>query len=130
MDTTSYINKKFSEASIFLKDNIGYKVHYFESDIFKLFTKFGYVEVLTLDEAPNYLPSKGYDFSSIKEFTLGFITEEKYKIYAIRMSCHFNLFVVSYNNYNNPINYYSVTINDETLNICYILEIMTKNNIN
>lgn len=47
-------------------------------------------------------------------------------MYAIRMGRHFNIFVVSFNKQKEPDSYYSVTISDETLDICYILELMTK----
>ena len=69
---------------------------------------------------------KGYNFDSIEEFSQGFITSKFYRMYAIRMGRHFNLFVVSFNKQKEPDSYYSVTISDETLDICYILELMTK----
>lgn len=126
MDQEKYLNDKLSWASGFLKESVGLKLSYNQADVFKALTKFGYVENITLDDAPDYLPSKGYCFDSIEEFTNGFINSKCYKMYAVRMGRHFNLFVVSFNIKKEPELYYSVTISEETLDICYILELMTK----
>lgn len=124
MDNT-YLENKLADARKILKNTIGLKNIYLEKDVFTILTKFGWVESLSLDEAPMYLNSLGYDFSSINTFTKGFITNEDAKIYAVRMDKHFNLFVISFNKYGEMDAYYSVTISNETLNICYILEEMT-----
>lgn len=126
MDQEKYLNDKLLWASHFLKENVGLKLSYNQNDVFKVLTKFGYVENITIDDAPDYLPSKGYNFDSIEEFSQGFITSKFYRMYAIRMGRHFNLFVVSFNKQKEHDSYYSVTISDETLDICYILELMTK----
>ena len=98
MDQEKYLNDKLLWASHFLKENVGLKLSYNQNDVFKVLTKFGYVEN----------------------------TSKFYRMYAIRMGRHFNLFVVSFNKQKEPDSYYSVTISDETLDICYILELMTK----
>lgn len=126
MDQEKYLNDKLAWASRFLKENVGLKLSYNQNDVFTVLTKFGYVENITLDDAPDYLPTKGYNFDTIYDFTKGFINTKYYKMYAVRMGRHFNIFVVSYNIKKEPLLYYSVTISDETLDICYILELMTK----
>ena len=125
MDNEKYVAKKLEDAKEIILKTLGSKNSYSKSDVFKMLTRFGYVETLTLDEAPMYLPSKGYCFDSISEFTNGFIqNDSSYQIYAIRMEHHFNLFVISFaNNFANA--YYSVNISLETMDICYILEVMT-----
>lgn len=129
MDNQKYVAKKLDEAKETILKTLGSRNLYSKSDVFKMLTKFGYVELLTLDEAPMYLPSKGYCFDSISEFTNGFIkNNSNYQIYAIRMEHHFNLFVVSYEN-NSANAYYSVNISLETMDICYILEVMTNRDL-
>ncbi len=129
MDNQKYVLKKLEEAKTTAYEFVGFKNAYSKRDIFKMLTKYGYVEILSLDEAPMYLPSKGYSFESISEFTQGFIhNNSDYEIYAIRMEHHFNLFVVSYDSgYANA--YYSVNISLETMDICYILEVMTNRDL-
>lgn len=127
MMNEEYTRKKLDEAKSFLKLIVGLKPCYFKNDLFQVFKEFGYVETLDLEDVPLYLPSKGYDFSSIKNFSNGFIDSNDYIIYAVRMEKHFNLFVVSFNKYREMDNYYSVTISEETLNICFILECMKNN---
>ncbi len=128
LDNQEYTFKKINEARQFVKKIVGLKPCYFEKDVFNILKEFGFVESLTLEEVPYYLPSKGYDISSIESFTNGFITSDKYKIYAVRMEKHFNLFVVTYNIYQEMEDYYSVTINEETLKLCFILEVMKVDN--
>lgn len=119
-----YIANKLAEAKAFVRTIVGLKPCYFEKDVFLILKEFGYIETLTLDEVGYYLPTKGYDFSCIESFTQGYIKSDRYKIYAIRMEKHFNLFVVSFNEYKELESYYSVTISEETLNICFIFEVM------
>lgn len=126
METEKYLNNKLAWASHFLRESVGLKLNYTQNDVFNVLTRFGYVENVELDEACDYLPSKGYNLDSIETFTNGFIKSNRFKIYAVRMGRHFNLFVVSYNEQNEPDLYYSVTISEETMDICYILELMTK----
>lgn len=124
----NFINKKLKKANCFINETIGLKTYYNKSDIFIIFTKFGWVEELTLDEVSDYIPTLGHNLDSISSFTKGFINSYKSVIYAIRMQKHFNLFVIGFNNLNQYDSYFSVTINDETLEICYILEEMLKQN--
>lgn len=128
MNQEEYIQRKLNEAESFLRETVGLRSIYLKNDLFKIFVKFGYVEQITLDEAPLYLSTLGYNFDNIESFTNGFIKESDYQIYAIRMEHHFNLFVIAFNKYNEMVNYYSVTISEETLNICYILEKMVNKN--
>lgn len=129
MDNQKYVLRKLEEAKQNILKTLGPRNSYSKSDVFKMLTKFGYVESLALDEAPMYLPSKGYCFDSISEFTNSFIqNNSNYQIYAIRMEHHFNLFVVSYKQ-NIANAYYSVNISLETMDICYILEVMTNRDL-
>lgn len=121
---TKYIEQKIEQARAYIKRYIGLRPVYLEKDIFDILKTFGYVESLNLDEVDFYLPSMAYDNSSIESFTKGFISEKDYRIYAIRMEKHFNLFVAGFNKYREFVNYYSVTISEETLSICFILEQM------
>lgn len=124
LNNDKYIHDKLLWARDYIKQNVGLKPCYFEKDIFKILTTFGFVETLDFDELPNYIPSKGYDLSSIETFTNGFIKNNNYRIYALILEKHFSLFVVSFNIYKEMEEYYSVTINENTLKICFILEQM------
>lgn len=128
---SEYLNKKLREANCFIKETIGLKSIYLEKDIFTILTKYGWVENLDFYQVPLYLPRLGYDFESIDKFTKGFIDGENYQIYGIRMGNHYNIFVIDFNEYGEFNRYYSVTISEETLGICYVLEAMllNKNNI-
>jgi len=48
MDQEKYLNDKLLWASHFLKENVGLKLSYNQNDVFKVLTKFGYVENITL----------------------------------------------------------------------------------
>lgn len=123
----NYLNNKLKKANCFIKDTIGLKDFYYKSDIFKILTKFGWVEELTLDEVSDYVSTLGHNLESIDLFTKGFIKSESSAIFAVRMQKHFNLFVIGFNNLKQYEAYFSVTITEETLEICYILEEMLNN---
>ncbi len=94
--------------------------------IINLLNDYGNTFETTLDNISMFLPTKGNDFNSIKTFTKGFVqNEENSHILVTVFQKHFEVFVVEIEN-NKLVNYYSVNINEEVLEILYIFEALKR----
>jgi hypothetical protein len=118
------IEKNRREAFKNIDNLTGLKDFYTKSDAFNILKSFGYVEEFSFDELDYYLEQKNI-YSSILDFTKGFVKEDDYKMYAVRHNKHFYIFVIGY--FNSFIHsYYTNIIDDESMKICFIFEEMKK----
>ncbi len=94
--------------------------------IINLLNDYGNTFETTLENISMILPTKGNDFSSIKTFTKGFVQSDlNSHILVTVFQKHFEVFVVEIKN-NKLVNYYSVNINEEVLEILYIFEALKR----
>ncbi len=118
-----YLNKKLSEARAHINLKYGDKKYYSYEDVLALLNEFGNAFETTLDSVSNFIPSKGNDFTDIKSFTKGFVKSNNAKILVLVCEKHFEVFVIELDK-NLFINYYSLNINNNVLEILYYLESM------
>ncbi len=118
-----YLNKKLSEARAHINLKYGDKKYYSYEDVLSLLNEFGNAFETTLDSVSNFIPSKGNDFTDIKSFTKGFVKSNNAKILVLVCEKHFEVFVIELDK-NLFINYYSLNINNNVLEILYYLESM------
>jgi len=126
MDIDNYLKFKLSNAKNHIFEKFGDKRFYSFEDCMDLLKEFGNPFETTLENASNFIPSKGNDFTSIEAFTKGFIKSDNYKIIVLLLENHFELFVLALDK-NFIESYYSLNINNKVLDICYYLEIMCNN---
>lgn len=118
-----YLEKKLSQARTHINLKYGDKKYYSYEDVLALLNEFGNAFETTLDNVFNFVPSKGNDFTNIESFTKGFIKSSNAKILVLVSEKHFEVFVIELNK-NLFINYYSLNINNNVLEILYYLESM------
>lgn len=119
----SYLEYKINEArnKVFLKFN---RIKNFTlEDVINLLSDYGKTFETTLDNLSCFITHKGNDFSSIKSFTKGFILDEEAHVLVCASNKHLDVFVVSFKHYL-LANYFSLNINQDILNILYMLEVM------
>lgn len=118
-----YLTNKLSSARAHINLKYGDKKYYYYEDVLSLLNEFGNAFETTLDSVSNFIPSKGNDFTDIKSFTKGFVKSNNAKILVLVCEKHFEVFVIELDK-NLFINYYSLNINNNVLEILYYLESM------
>ena len=119
-----YLNYKLNKAKDKIYNKFNRLSNFSLEDIIDLLNDYGNTFETTLENAKMFLPTKGNDFTSIQTFTKGFILSEEFShILVTVFDKHFEVFVLEFKN-NKLINYFSLNINEQVLEILYLLEVI------